>query len=259
LSITEIRQRELGDQARKPPFSRFRSGSTSQLAITIQVASKLTEAATELGVTEIATQYGHHKISSCLDNQGNTLKQLPSLAGGARADNQYVDIGRENIRFWYGEDSEYRFDIELVFEPAPRSSTHLSTIEGSLKLITIDEQNEIIFDDIVSRTGQALRHQALEAAGLTIKVGDIKRSPEAPYLSIQIEVTGNLDNLIGMKFREAGGEHLNSSFDSSSSGKKTTITVGCLEISNTDVSLTITVGPGQEIEVPLKLTDLPLP
>ncbi len=114
-----------------------------------------------------AAGYGFIELTTAKDNNGTDLVQRVQKASPFSDAPGFIVINRNDF-FVKHPDNGCR--LVVAFEPPATAPTHIAQAEGTLKLKTVDESQDIVIDDIKSLVGMNIQNDALEAAGYQFKL-----------------------------------------------------------------------------------------
>jgi len=248
ISISEVRRKDFGVEKR-PRFGSDKAG----LTVTVELSGE---------AVEKAFRFGHLKITAAKDDTGASLKvSAKSFNDPTKG---YVKIDRRMMYFGLRSGPpKDKIKVDLKFQPTARAAKTIRVLEGSLKLLT-GEPKAIRFPSVKGKVGQVLENPTLKSLRLTLKVVQPKKGaffgPSDPEKSVTVELTGDAKKVLQIGLADAAGKKINTTSMRSSFGNKTTYTFQAERKLAPDTALAISVALGRKtVEVPFRLTNLPLP
>ena len=263
VKATNVREQRVKDLTKKPAkkksggFGSFSFGSSMMHPPELVVTLELTG-----GPAADATQYGKIRVKSAKDDKGTAIRSKKDDYQYSEMLKGFVSINRQMMFMGQSDKVKDKLRVDLKFEPARRSATKIALLEGSLKL-RVGKPKEVIISGVRQKAGQTIQDATLEKAGLTLKIVKAKTGgffASDPKKSVSIELAGNTDLVMDIELIDTSGKSLSNSSSSSGGGKKISRTLMSMEDlpPNTAVKIVLALGM-EEVEVPFKLEDLPLP
>ena len=185
VEIREVRFKALGPIRAKARVGIRDPARVPHLAVTLDIAGR---------PAAQAIKYGHLKITKAEDDQGKSLKAITVSDLARDPAEGFIEIDRHAMFFWEQDKPTDKLRIELNLENAGRSAKVLKTLEGTFKLRIAAERKEVVIDAILTKQGQAIEHEALKAAGLTLTVAEVDPKTKR----ITLGTTGVQDSLLSM-------------------------------------------------------------
>ncbi len=212
-----------------------------------------------------ATHYGHLRIESAKDDRGTVLRARNSLLATGDILNGYVPLHRRAVDWGCASKPGRGIAVNLAFSLPARDAMELSEIVGSLKLRT-GSVNTVVVDKVKEREGQTIDNDVLQSAGITLTIReapeDAERSPYSLGEVVRFEVAGNYDRIVSIGLVDEGGGSRFAVAGTSRTrdGNRMTFDLTTRRGLPENAALKISVSSSdEEIEVPIRLTNIPLP
>ncbi len=256
VGIGEVRYVDLDPGKSDNGFGAFSWDATKQPGLTLSL--RLTGEAAER-----ATHYGFIEVSSAKTDQGEELKLVKgSNFSFSDPHKEFVLIDRNMMFMGMSDKPEDELAIDLKFSVPSRVTKRIEYLDGSLKLLT-GEKQDVVFKRIQSKTGQVLTNPILEQAGVSIKInepGQAMLSSGNHDREINLQLSGKVENILGIEVVDSHGVSMVSSSMSSTFGGSTTRVIETTERIGPGSRLKVQVVINTEtVLVPLKIRALAMP
>ena len=204
-----------------------------------------------------AREAGDIEITEAIDNLGNKLTVKSS-------NEHFSPLGGRLA----GTTSDDSGTLNLDLTAAPRKADTIKQLSGTLKL-RIYRQQVVLIDKVLQKINQNVENPLFKAHEFTVRVVDPRQAlPGTPADELEslrqrtvcIEVSGEKDKVSGIELQSVDYKPLPSHASSFSAGRTASFTRQSDTTLPPDavVKVLISIDP-QEISVPFKLDNIPLP
>ena len=251
LEVREVRYRGFGTIKPERKTGAVDPAREPRLTVVVEVQGQAAAA---------AVKYGFIEIAKAEDDRGTLLEPRTGIGLDNHPHDRFIEVDRDSMFYWDDAAPKDKLRINLHFEPLARGAKKLIILSGTMKLLTIQEQKEVVVADILNSQGDTLENDVLKSAGLEIKVARVDPRTK----SITLEIAGARDSLVGLALVDSDGNNIEvatlSAQSDISTGPILAMTLQPWAAVPPDAQLELTVGFGQQtVEVPFHFSNVLLP
>ncbi|MAT16779.1 MAG: hypothetical protein CMJ46_16090 [Planctomyces sp.] len=154
---------------------------------------------------EHATAFGDLNLNEAEDDQGTSLTLRENLFVDVESFNELDDPG-----IYTDKDSDLSniaVEIPLSLDSPADNAKRLKRLAGSVDVLAGGEVDQINVDDVLSRLGSELNHEALEKAGVKVQVKGENSDPSS-NAALVLELSGELKAVLNYELLDSDGKQL---------------------------------------------------
>lgn len=199
-----------------------------------------------------ATAWGKLKFTEAKDDTGADLTPKDSLNFGDSFSKLMEPFGQDKPKV------RESFEVTLNLAQPARKAMKIASLKGEFQVLAGGTEKTVNVAKLKSMVGKALEHADLKAAGLEIKVAEIKK--EGAMEVVALSVKGDLKAIKEGSIVDAAGKPLSMGHFTMTMNEVTTIGYHCEKAVDDAAALKLTLIIGQKtVTVPFALKDLDLP
>jgi hypothetical protein len=203
-----------------------------------------------------ATQYSQLRFTAA-DDKGNALKAQEAFIPRGKG---FIPLDRSLM--WLGRPAPAdRIRLELNLDSSKREATRLATLEGSVKLLT-GKPVDVLIGDLEKLVNKPLENPELAEAGIKATLAQFNTKGAGVGSYVKLKVAGKVEALAKVDVVDASGKSLSqgSGVSRGFAGGPSMYEVFGDAALPAGAKMKITLLTDlKEMEVPIKLKDVPLP